>query len=133
MLKRLFLSTALAALLPALLNSGSAAQDVKKSIPKYQPPRGYVCYRATSPIKIDGKLDDAAWQAAPWTDDFVDIEGDKKPKPRFRTRVKMLWDNQYFYIAAELEEPHVWGTLTKHDSVIFQDNDFEFFVDPNGS
>jgi ketosteroid isomerase-like protein len=95
-------------------------------------PRGYVCYRAQKPPKIDGRLDDPAWQLAPWTDDFVDIEGDRRPKPRFRTRAKMLWDAQYFYIAAELEEPHVWGTLTRHDSVIFNDNDFEVFIDPDG-
>src|SRR5690348_687777 len=73
----------------------------------YLPPRGYVCYRARDPIKIDGKLDDAAWRDAPWTDDFVDIEGDRRPRPRFRTRAKMLWDEKYFYIGAELEEPHV--------------------------
>lgn len=95
-------------------------------------PRGYVCGRAASPLQIDGKLDDAAWQAAPWTDDFLDIEGPVKPKPRFRTRAKMLWDDEFFYIAADLEEPHVWGTLTDHDAVIFHDNDFEFFIDPSG-
>lgn len=44
----------------------------------------------------------------------------------------MLWDDEYFYIGALLEEPHVWATLTNHDSVIFHDNDFEFFIDPNG-
>ena len=54
------------------------------------------------------------------------------PAPRFQTRAKMLWDDTYFYVAALLEEPHVWGTLTKHDSVIFQDNDFEIFIDPDG-
>ena len=96
------------------------------------PPKGYVASRATTPIKVDGKLDDEAWADAPWTDAFVDIEGDTKPKPRFRTRAKMLWDDTYFYVAAEMEEPHVWGTLTKHDSVIFQDNDFEVFIDPDG-
>ncbi len=95
-------------------------------------PKGYVCVRAVSPVVIDGKLDDAAWKDAPWTDDFVDIEGDAKPRPRFRTRAKMLWDDTYFYVAAELEEPHVWATLTKHDSVIFHDNDFEVFIDPDG-
>src|SRR5436190_10552246 len=105
---------------------------MQSGIPKYLPPKGYVCYRATGPVTIDGKLDDEAWKNAPWTDDFVDIEGDLKPKPRFRTRVKMLWDDEFFYVAAEMEEPHVWGTLTKHDSVIFQDNDFEVFIDPNG-
>ncbi|MBI2689634.1 MAG: carbohydrate-binding family 9-like protein [Acidobacteria bacterium] len=96
-----------------------------------QQPNGYVCHRASKPIRIDGRID-AQWNNAPWTSLFVDIEGDGKPKPRFRTRARMLWDDRYFYIAAELEEPHVWGTLTAHDSVIFNDNDFEVFVDPNG-
>ena len=94
-------------------------------------PKGYVCYRTPSPITIDGALTEPAWDAAPWTDAFVDIEGDRKPRPRFRTRVKMLWDDEALYIAAELEEPHVWATLTNHDAVIFNDNDFEVFLSPN--
>src|ERR1051326_3440337 len=96
------------------------------------PPKGYVCYRAQRPLQIDGKLDDPSWRDAPWTDLFVDIEGDAKPRPRFRTRAKMLWDDDYFYVGAEMEEPHVWATLTEHDAVIFHDNDFEVFIDPNG-
>ncbi len=103
-----------------------------KTIPSDTIPKGYVCYRAPLPIQIDGRLDDNAWQTAPWTDRFVDIEGDVRPRPRFQTRAKMVWDDTYFYVAALLDEPHVWGTLTKHDSVIFQDNDFEIFIDPNG-
>lgn len=98
----------------------------------YTPPKGYVCYRANSPLIIDGKLDDAAWNDAPWSDLFQDIEGNAKPFPKLRTRMKMLWDDRYLYIAAEIEEPHVWGTLTQHDSVIFRDNDFEVFLDPDG-
>ena len=93
-------------------------------------PLSYECLRASAPIHVDGKLDDPAWQKAPWTSDFVDIEGDAKPHPKFRTRVKMLWDDQYLYIAAELEEPEVKATLTQHDSVIFKDNDFEVFLKP---
>jgi hypothetical protein len=95
-------------------------------------PRGYVAYRSAEPITIDGKLDEKAWQSAPWTEAFVDIEGDLKPLPRFETRAKMLWDDRYLYIAAYLQEPYVWGTLTKHDEVIFRDNDFEIFIDPDG-
>jgi hypothetical protein len=98
----------------------------------FVPPKGYVCFRTSGPIRIDGRLDEPSWRAVPWTDWFVDIEGDAKPRPRFRTRAKMLWDDQYFYVGAELEEPHVWGTLTRHDAVIFHDNDFEVFIDPNG-
>jgi hypothetical protein len=43
----------------------------------------------------------------------------------------MLWDDDYFYVAAELLEPDVWATLTVHDSVIFRDNDFEVFLNPS--
>ncbi len=103
---------------------GSASQVLSAA------PLSYDCAYTATPIRIDGKIDDAAWKSAPWTPDFVDIEGDTKPKPRFRTRAKMLWDNNYLYIAAELEEPDVHGTLTEHDSVIFHDNDFEVFIKP---
>ena len=100
--------------------------------PSQPPPPGYVAYRTTASVWVDGQLDDVAWKSAPWTDAFVDIEGDAKPRPRYETRVKMLWDQIYLYIGAELSEPHLWGTLTEHDSVIFRDNDFEVFIDPNG-
>lgn len=96
------------------------------------PPKGYVCYRAERPPVLDGGLTDVVWRRAPWTDRFQDIEGEAKPRPRFRTRAKMLWDDDFFYVGAELEEPHVWATLTQHDSVIFQDPDFEVFIDPDG-
>jgi hypothetical protein len=96
-------------------------------------PREYVCYRAKGPITIDGKADEASWADAPWTEDFVDIEGPGKTIPRFRTRAKMLWDDQYLYVYAELQEPHVWGTITKKNEVIFRDNDFEVFINPDGS
>jgi hypothetical protein len=94
------------------------------------PPQSYDCYRTPTPIQIDGKLDDPAWKSAPWTSDFVDILGSAKPHPRFRTRIKMLWDDDYLYVAADLQEPDVKAALTQHDSVIFQDNDFELFLKP---
>lgn len=97
-------------------------------------PRGYVAHQPQpgTAIRIDGRLDETAWNGAAWTESFLDIEGHRKPLPRFQTRAKMLWDSRYLYIAAELEEPHVWGTLTQRDSVIFHDNDFEVFLDPDG-
>lgn len=95
-------------------------------------PPNYVCYRASSPLQIDGALDEPDWKRARWTEDFVDIEGESRPKPRFRTRAKMLWDDNYFYVGAELEERDIWATLTERDSIIYQDNDFEVFIDPDG-
>lgn len=79
---------------------------------------------------LDGRVAGQIWDLAAWTEDFVDIS--TEAVPRFRTRAKMLWDGEFFYVGAEMEEPHVWATLTEHDSVIFQDNDFEVFIDPDG-
>ena len=45
----------------------------------------------------------------------------------------MLWDSSYFYILAEMEEPHILGNTQKNrDDIIFYDNDFEVFIDPTG-
>jgi hypothetical protein len=94
--------------------------------------RQYICYRAANPPVIDGVFSEEEWTKAEWSNSFIDITGDLGKKPRFNTRVKMLWDNDYLYIAAELEEPHVSGRLTQRDAVIFNDNDFEIFIDPDG-
>jgi len=96
------------------------------------PRRRYGCRRVDTPIRIDGSLNDPAWVRLPWSDDFVDIRGGGGPRPRFHTRVKLGWDDSFFYVGATLDEPHVWGTLREKNAVIFQDNDFEIFIDPDG-
>ncbi|MDR6240730.1 carbohydrate-binding family 9-like protein [Aureibacter tunicatorum] len=95
-------------------------------------PKTYICYKAETAPNIDGNITDPAWENAPWTDDFIDIEGPDMPLPYFNTRVKMLWDEKYFYFAAELEEKHIWANIEKRDSIIYYDNDFEIFIDPDG-
>lgn len=95
-------------------------------------PRGYECRRASEPPVPDGRLDEPDWLAAGWSERFVDIEGPSRPEPRFETRMKMLWDDECLYVGAEMTEPHVWGTLTRRDAVVYHDNDFEVFIDPDG-
>jgi hypothetical protein len=112
-----------------MLLAASGAATIR---PGPWPLRGYACVRATTAVEIDGRLGEEAWAGAPWTRDFVDIEGDRRPAPRFRTRAKMLWDDQFFYVAAHLQEPHLWATLRQRDAVIYHDNDFEVFLDPDG-
>ncbi len=119
-----------ATILGFLCAGGTVAQDWETMAPIT--PRGYVCYRTEAPLLVDGRLSDPAWAGAPWTDFFVDIRGDDWPKPRFRTRAKLLWDNDFLYVGALLEEPHVWGRLIERNSVIYHDNDFEIFIDPDG-
>jgi len=95
-------------------------------------PQTYTCWYTEQAPVIDGKLDEALWAEAPNSALFGDIEGTIRAAPYFDTRVKMRWDDDYFYIGAELEEPHIWATYDKRDMVIFHENDFEVFIDPDG-
>ena len=97
----------------------------------FTPVEHYVVYQTAGPLVIDGKADEVSWKNAAWTSDFTDIEGDKRPDPFLRTRVKMLWDNNYLYVFAELEEPQIWAYLATRDQIVYHDNDFEIFLDPD--
>ena len=96
----------------------------------FRPPV-YVCRYNEKPFVLDGNLDKDFWKEIPFTEDFPDIEGDIRPVPRFRTRAKLAWDNENLYIGALLEGDEIWAHLLEHDSVIFNDNDFEIFIDPD--
>jgi hypothetical protein len=101
--------------------------------PLFTQPENYVVYHTDHPPAIDGNINKPVWQQAAWSNEFVDIEGAGKPKPSFPTKVKMLWDDSCLYIAAQITDPQVWATLKHHDDIIFYDNDFEVFVDPNNT
>lgn len=94
-------------------------------------PEQYICTKTNTTVIIDGILNDAAWKEAQWTSLFVDIEGSLKAKPNLSTKAKMTWDDSMFYVAAILEEPHIWATLTERDAIMYHDDDFEIFIDPD--
>lgn len=98
-------------------------------------PKTYHAPMAGKAIVIDGDLNDAAWQNAPWSDDFSDIAGNSVLKnvridrqdQILPTQVKMCWDDTYLYIAAKLTDPDLWATLKKRDTIIYNNNDYEVF------
>lgn len=123
------------AILVVLLASFTAGSRAETRFPRPAipcAPRAYVCFHAADPIVLDGRLDDPGWQNAPWTEPFVDIEGPGRPSPPLKTRAKLLWDDAYLYVGAEMEEPHLWATYRDRDAVIYHENDFEVFLDPDG-
>jgi hypothetical protein len=107
-----------------------SVQDYQHPIP-FNPER-YLCYKTEQSMTIDGKDQEDSWEKASWTNIFTDIEGGSKPKPTHETKAKMLWDDTHFYIYAKMDEPHIWATLKQRDTVIFYDDDFEIFIDPDG-
>ena len=92
-------------------------------------PKHYIVNKINDQINIDGRDDELAWNNAIYTDDFIDIEGSKIPSQK--TNVKMLWDEKFLYVFAKLYENHIWGDITKRDEVIYYNNDFEVFINPN--
>lgn len=119
-------------LFPTLLLLAAAACAPKTEAPTEVPIRTYNAPKATGAITIDGILDEADWQNAPLSDAFADIRGvDFEPKPIKQTHMKMLWDNENLYIAGIIEEDNVTASLTEHDAIIYHDNDWEVFIDPD--
>ena len=93
-------------------------------------PEYLIVAKTSKPVKIDGKMD-KSWDNAMSTKKFIDIEGVKEVK--YETTAKMLWDEEFLYVFAQIEEPHVWGDITGRDEIIYYNNDFEVFIDPSGN
>jgi hypothetical protein len=86
----------------------------------------YTALRVNHPIRVDGKLDEADWKAAPASPRFVDIiTGDKT---QHDTHAMVLWDDDHLYVAYRAEEPKLRAKYTKHNDPIYYDNDVEFFI-----
>lgn len=79
---------------------------------------------------VDGRFEKPFWEDVPWSEPFVDIADGRAPW--FQTRMKMAWGEWGLAVVADLQEPHLWATYSEHDSVIFHENDFELFLDPDG-
>ncbi|MBI0400686.1 carbohydrate-binding family 9-like protein [Cyclobacterium marinum] len=102
---------------------------ISQEIPQ---PRSYVAYQVSEKPIVDGQLNESAWQAADWSEPFLDIQGPDLPTPNQLTQMKMLWDQEYLYIGVKLYEKNIWATYTERESVIFHENDIEVFIDPDG-
>ncbi len=92
------------------------------------------CYKITSPIKIDGKLDEEVWKMAE-PKLLVDIVTGENPK--YPVYGRLLWDNKYLYVGFEIEDPNVWAMCNIRDAVMYGGKPFnesfvKVFIDPDG-
>lgn len=87
----------------------------------------YTCYRTREPLTITGQLNEAVWQKVPRSPRFVDMVTGESAL--LDTRAAALWDDQNLYIGFWVQEPYVEARLTERDSLIFQENDVEVFID----
>ena len=86
----------------------------------------YTARRATAPIVLDGRLDEADWKAVEKSPRFTDLV--RGERAIHDTRAAVLWDDVNLYVGFWAEEPFVEGTFTERDSLIYKNNDVELFI-----
>jgi hypothetical protein len=90
-------------------------------------PWDYLVRRASGPITVDGKADEADWKAARESPDFTAAEGG--PSLRGRTTARLLWDDQNLYAFVSSEDPDVANAFKTPDSDMWKEDVVEFFID----
>lgn len=87
----------------------------------------YNVLRTSEKPKLDGTLAQAIWQQAPRSPRFTDmISGEPAI---LGTTAAALWDDEALYVGFWIEDPYPSAKLTQRDSLIFQENDVEVFID----
>ena len=92
--------------------------------------RLYDAHRATSPVTIDGRLDDAAWLTADLAGPFVLSDGSGMPP--LACTARLLWDDDALYVAFEADDKDLISPFLRHDDDLFTRDVAEVFLDPEG-
>jgi uncharacterized repeat protein (TIGR03806 family) len=139
MIRQFATSALLVALLAAVIlpdsSSTRLASAADHPIPeplKKAPPTKFECHWADTSITIDGVADEPAWKHAqeitafhlPWL-------GEKARMARTATTAKLLWDREYLYFFAEMEDTDLFADVTEHDGALWDNDVFELFFRPD--
>ncbi len=85
----------------AIASSLSVDKKELNALPVHKPP------------KIDGHLDDLAWEKAEIASNFVQYSPYNGAKAAFRTEVRVLYDHTAIYIGAKMYDPYPDSILTQ--------------------
>jgi len=72
-----------------------------------------VAARTGSPPRIDGDLDDPAWRSARPLENMVQSYPEPGKAPSFSTDVKLLYDRENLYLAADCKDPEPGGIVAR--------------------
>jgi hypothetical protein len=87
------------------------------------------CRRVQGAIKIDGVIDEAAWDKAQLLQDFA-AYWDRR-KARSATRARLLWDDEFLYFCADMEDVDLYGDVKEHNGMAWLNDVFELFFKPS--
>jgi uncharacterized repeat protein (TIGR03806 family) len=91
----------------------------------------FECRWAASPITLDGKADEPAWAAAQTFDHFyLPWLGEKSRPAKTATRARLLWDREYLYFFAEMDDTDLYADVKQHNGHTWNNDVFELFFKP---
>jgi hypothetical protein len=86
------------------------------------------CRWARNVIKIDGVINEVAWDDAQVLENF-NVYWQKR-KAKTATRARLLWDNDFLFFCAEMEDSDLFADVTKHNGITWENDVFEIFLKP---
>ena len=92
-------------------------------------PTDHECRRATGPIKLDGKADEPVWHQAAVIESFSAFWAKRPGKTA--TRARLLWDDEYLYFHAEMEDADLYADERKTNGHLWDNDVFELFFKPS--
>jgi len=89
--------------------------------------------RVIGEIHVDGRLDEAAWQAAEPAGDFRQLQPDEGAPATERTELRVLFDDDALYVGARLYDDSPSGIVRRRSrrDVPADADGFSIFLDPN--
>ena len=87
----------------------------------------YTALRRVDTIVIDGNLNEASWASAIKTPPFMLYNGNAA-SASLQTTARIVWDDQFLYVAFDAKDPDVYATFTARDSSTWDQDTFEVFI-----
>lgn len=79
-------------------------------------------------ITVDGRADELTWAALEGVGQFENVRGPEVDP----TRAVVAWDDENLYVLFACVDANPWGTLTRRDDALWNEEVVEVFLDPDG-
>lgn len=94
----------------------------------FSPPPPHVVRKRSTPITIDGRVDEAAWMRA---DEILIQYGRMSKDKRSPARVRLLWDERYLYAAFTVPDTKIIAPVLQRDGSVWESDCVEMFLLPD--
>lgn len=99
---------------------------------KQPPPNAFECRWTDSPVTIDGQADEPAWLNAQKINAFhLPWLGADARMARTATTARLLWDREFLYFHADMEDSDLFADIREHDGELWKNDVFELFLRPD--